>query len=554
MESPIVHDRRRRSAPTEFAALRFVAGMRALLAVLGGVGLLTHPASRGPLVLFVLPPYLIWTAALLWKTLGGWPLAASRLWPWLDAAVLLVAGQLMVQQAPSLGVIMVLPVVAMALLAGVVHAAALALACASTLLLLAGWQQALDALPALPLGVPIVLLAVGPAVALLTRPSRELLQRQQLLGTFNARSDPRQGLRHHVDVLLELLAIQFKPSVATLSLHGPEPRIFQWRRDSRAQVLDEPQQQVWREHLAALPRDMGCVFTSEGTRGTRLVALSAHPGARGPISDSLGQALQALGGQTLTLPLVSYGQASGQLCLCRADPPFTAGDVHWLHEVMRETLPLLERSDLLEQLQRETAAHERERIGRDLHDSAVQPYLGLKYGLEALARKAGPDNPVRPDIDQLLMLTTEELQTLRDVVSGLRNGQDPASRCASLVALQRQVDRFQALYGLKVHVFAPQAPRLRGAAAKAVLHMVNEALTNVRRHTSATAVTVLLDMRQTDLVMRLRNDLGSGEAPASFVPRSLTERANELGGSVAVTREPDFTEIAITLPLIGAIG
>ena len=152
------------------------------------------------------------------------------------------------------------------------------------------------------------------------------------------------------------------------------------------------------------------------------------------------------------------------------------------------------------------------------------------------------------------MLTTEELQTLRDVVSGLRNGQDPASRCASLVALQRQVDRFQALYGLKVHVFAPQAPRLRGAAAKAVLHMVNEALTNVRRHTSATAVTVLLDMRQTDLVMRMRNDLGSGEAPASFVPRSLTERANELGGSVAVTREPDFTEIAITLPLIGAIG
>jgi signal transduction histidine kinase len=410
-------------------------------------------------------------------------------------------------------------------------------------------------LPALPLGVPIVLLAVAPTVALLTRPSRELLQRQQLLGAFNARLDPRQGLRHHVDVLLELLAIQFKLSVATLSLHGPEPRIFQWRPDTRAQVLDGPQVQAWREHLAALPHDMGCVFTSRGPRGMRLVALDARRGARGPINDSARQALQALGAQTLTLPLVSYGQASGHLCLYRAEPAFSAADVQWLHEVMRETLPLLERSDLLEQLQRETAAHERERIGRDLHDSAVQPYLGLKYGLEALARRAGLDNPIRPNIDQLLVLTTEELQTLRDVVSGLRNGQDPASGCASLVALQRQAERFQALYGLEVHVFAPQAPRLRGAAAKAVLHMVNEALTNVRRHTSATAVTVWLDMRQTDLVMRLRNDLGRGEAaPADFVPRSLTERATEFGGSVAVTREPDFTEIAITLPLIGAIG
>src|SRR5207245_2326844 len=130
-------------------------------------------------------------------------------------------------------------------------------------------------------------------------------------------------------------------------------------------------------------------------------------------------------------------------------------------------------SDLLEQLQRETASRERERIGRDLHDSAVQPYLGLKYGLEALARKAGPHNPIAPNIRELLELSTQELGTLRDVVSGLRSGDDPDNGSASLVALQRQVARFQALYGLKVHVFAPRAPHLRGAAARAVLHMVN---------------------------------------------------------------------------------
>ena len=105
--------------------------------------------------------------------------------------------------------------------------------------------------------------------------------------------------------------------------------------------------------------------------------------------------------------------------------------------------PSHERSDLLEQLQRETAAHERERIGRDLHDSAVQPYLGLKYGLEALARQAGAHNPISPKIAELVRMTTEELQTLRDVVSGLRSGQDPASgRNASLNALPWSVSVF----------------------------------------------------------------------------------------------------------------
>ena len=123
------------------------------------------------------------------------------------------------------------------------------------------------------------------------------------------------------------------------------------------------------------------------------------------------------------------------------------------------------------------------------------------------------------------------------------------------MALQRQVDRFQTLYGLKVHLFAPQAPHLRGSAARAVLHMVNEALTNVRRHTSATAVTILFDVHLNDVVLRLRNDHGADDqVPRDFLPRSLTERAAEFGGTVTVRHETDFTELAISLPLLGAIG
>jgi len=187
----------------------------------------------------------------------------------------------------------------------------------------------------------------------------------------------------------------------------------------------------------------------------------------------------------------------------------------------------------------------------------VQPYLGLKYGLEALARQAGPDNIIGPQIRKLITLATEELSTLRDVVSGLRRGDDPSQDAASapLAALQRDAQRFESLYGLKVNVFAPHAPRLRGAAAKAVLHMVNEALTNARRHTSARAVAVLLDVDESDVMLRLRNDHGPGPSqPSDFLPRSISERAKELGGRVKVTHEPNFTEVVITLPILGAIG
>lgn len=542
-------------AATELAFLRSVAGMRALLVALGGIALLLQPGIQWLPIPLLLLPYLTWACVLLWKTIGGWSYSASKLWPWVDAATLLVVSRLIPQSGPLLGALTVLPVVALALIGGAAHATALAVACAAAMLLLASWPFGIGAMPPLTLSVPIVLLAFGPAAALIARPSSELRQRLQLLDKFNTRSDPRRGLRHHVNVLLELLTEHFRLTEATISLQGPQPRIIQWWQKTHSRDLGEAEESAWRERIAVLPRDLGCIGTTNEAGHSDATAFDLNTGVRGSLSEEAKHALHTKVANTLALPLMSYGQPLGHLCLGRDGPEFTQADLRWLRDVMRETLPLLERSDLLEQLQRETASRERERIGRDLHDSAVQPYLGLKYGLEALARNAGPQNPIAPNIQELLELATQELDTLRDVVSGLRRGDDPNAESASLVALQRQVDRFQALYGLKVHIFAPQAPHLRGSAARAVLHMVNEALTNIRRHTSATAVTILFDVNLNDVVLRLRNDHGAAEsAPRDFLPLSLTERAAEFGGTVTVSHEANFTELAITLPLLGAIG
>ncbi len=545
-----------RPLPSEFAFLRFVAGMRALLAAVAGIGLIGLPLRQGtelPALLLV-GPYLVWSGFLLWKTVHGWTAAGARLWPWLDAVVLLCLFQPMSPLAPLLGVITVLPVVALALLGGVAHGIVLAVACAATMIFLAGGQGDLGALPPLALGIPIALLALGPAAALLVHPSRQLRQRMRLLERFNERSDPRQGLRHHVDVLLGQLALHYGLELAVLSLQGPQPRIFLWRPGSAAHSLGEGELQAWRERFLALPRERNLLSSLAG-REHSIAAFDTLSGERRPLDEAAREVLRALGMHAIAMPLLSFGQPLGQLCLARARAAFEADDLHWLQALMREVLPLLERSDLLEQLQRESASRERERIGRDLHDSAVQPYLGLKYGLEALARRARADNPVLPEIQQLIQLVGNELQTLRDVVSGLRSGHQPADRSAPLVALERQAERFEALYGLKVSIFAPQAPQLRGSAAKALLHMVTEALTNVRRHTSATAVTVMIDADPSHVVLRVRNDHGVGEMlPRDFVPLSLTERATEFGGSVSVAHGQDFTEVAITLPLLGTLG
>ena len=545
-----------RLLPTEFAFLRFTAGIRALLAVLIGTLLLGAARPRGGDELLVLLPYLAWSALLLWKTLNGWPRAASKAWLWADAGVLLVTSQLLVTSLPLFGISTVLPVVALAVLAGAIPALSLSLACAAGTLWLTGAPSSFGGQSPLSVIVPVIVLAVGPAAALLARPCRELRQRLTLVDTFNEQADPRQGLCHNVDMLLGQLAAHYELNAATISLQGPEPRIFQWQAGARTVQLAGAGAASLGGLLAQLPRDLGCLCSVVDTAEPVVVALHPSTGARSALPQSAAwAAFGHFGSQTLTLPIVSYGQPLGTVCLHRSGPEFALADLRLLGDVMQETMPLLERSDLLEQLQRETASRERERIGRDLHDSAVQPYLGLKYGLEALARQAGPANPLSGPLAQLVHMATDELQTLRDVISGLRSGDDPTQAHASLAALERQTQRFQALYGLKVRIVAPHAPQLRGAAAKAVLHMVNEALTNARRHTSATEVTVQLDVDLHDVVLRLRNDCTPGEArPRDFVPRSLTERAAEFGGAVSVTHRLECTEIVITLPLLGVLA
>jgi signal transduction histidine kinase len=552
--------------PSGFAFLRFVGGMRALLVAVGGLALLAHADPARPLAApahLVWLPYLAWSAFLLRQTARGWPAAASRSFFWLDATVLLLVSSLVAADAPLFSAVIVLPVVALTLLAGMLPGLLLAATCAAVLLVLNGWHHDMKALPPLEVGVPVLMLAFSPAVAaLLVRPTDALRRRLTLLAAFGERSDPRQGLGHHVNVLLDLLAHELRLDLATLSLQGPEPRVFQWRRGSGTTMLAPPELDAWRARLATMPHDLGLTWAPTRHGQVDVTACDVHSGRRRSVGDALQRSAAAFAtlhtdaANALVLPLMSYGQPLGSLHLARAQGSFDTGELPWIDGLMHEVLPLLERSDLLEQLQRESASRERERIGRDLHDSAVQPYLGLKYGLEALARRAAPDNPVKLHIEQLVSIASDELQTLRDVVSGLRAGRTTEVDAAGpIAALRRQIDRFQALYGLKVNLFAPNAPQLRGTAARAVLHMVNESLTNVRRHTSATSVTVLIDVTDTEVVMRLRNDHGRGEQlPADFVPRSLAERAEELGGHVSVVHQSDHTEVAIALPLLGVIA
>ncbi len=544
-------------ARSHFAFLRFSTGMRAVLVLVGVLALYPYRGGLDAVSNFLLVGYVALTALALVCTLRAKPIATWPFWYWADAVVLLVLCESSLAQRPGVAAVLMLPIIGLALQFSLWHAMALALAVAAVLVYpMLGSVASLGSLakadPAVwvRLALAAGLLLSGPLASRLARPARALRRRMQWLDALQATSAPRRGLALNVNAMLSLLAKDYPFAQAHLSLAGPEPRIFRWTRDAGTTVLPPDAASALAEQLARVTQAQ--MFSHHSTGELSAQRVDMHSGATTRNKDAASWHWLAPHGHGLALPVQSYGQATGHLWLADATQPFTAHDVTWLSDVMAETSTLLERADLLEQLQRESAQRERERIGRDLHDSAVQPYVGLKYGLEALARKAGDSNPMTGGLRQLLQLATDELQNLRDVVGGLRRGDDIGANTSPLGAIERQAQRFETLYGLRVSIFAPQAGRLRGSLGKAVLHMVNEALTNVRRHTSAKGVTMLIDVGDQAVVLKLRNDHGVGEPlPDDFVPQSIRTRAAEFGGTVHVTHEHDFTEVDIRLPTYG---
>jgi len=194
-------------------------------------------------------------------------------------------------------------------------------------------------------------------------------------------------------------------------------------------------------------------------------------------------------------------------------------------------------------------ADERQKISRDIHDSAIQPYIGLKLGLEALARKVPPDHPLYKDIGRLVEMTSMEIAGLRRYIKGLKGQLGPGRQALGSV-LQLHAARFAELYDIKITVEVGEEAQVSDSLADDVAHLLGEALSNIRRHTNAAFARVRLSCNSQKLALEIVNPRDRGVAVNAFTPRSIAERALALGGHCKVeTGTGRYTVVSIKIPL-----
>ncbi|WP_158590545.1 sensor histidine kinase [Noviherbaspirillum cavernae] len=245
---------------------------------------------------------------------------------------------------------------------------------------------------------------------------------------------------------------------------------------------------------------------------------------------------------------ISSPHKEGRLYVVSDERRFAGDDALFLNNIAAQAFPVIENIDLLDRMASEAAVRERHRIALDLHDTAIQPYIGLTHGLAAVRRNAAADNPLVEDLDRISAMATQVIADLRSYAATFKAG--TAGMEASLLPeLMQRTSHVRQFYGIDIAVNLEGDINVNGRLAAEVLQIVNEGISNICKHTLAQRGLVNLRCIDGRLDIDIENEGAAMQAPA-FTPRSITERAALLGGSARVRqRASGTTAVHVEIPL-----
>lgn len=337
-------------------------------------------------------------------------------------------------------------------------------------------------------------------------------------------------------------------------------------------LLDDDDEQVMRCHrngdeTSLLERTRYAAGAAPG-----LLAIGAAAAVHDPLatSDLRGQPLVAAGFRSVCSAPLHYGRKQLGVLLAAAREPdafrdrselrLLAGLGEWLG-------PAIENARLYRQVQDQAVVQERERIARELHDGVGQ-VLGYINTQTLAVRKLLDDRRLPEAMDELGSMQDVARALYGDVresILGLRTGPGEGL----IKVLRGYLERYAEIAGLRVELDVPpeaEAARLPPSAEIQLIRVVQEALSNVRKHARARSVAVKIAVDGPRLRVQVHDDgrgFDPGEIPSMGWPRfglqTMRERAESIGGEFIIEASPGTgTRLTVRVPVeaqpVGAVA
>jgi signal transduction histidine kinase len=250
------------------------------------------------------------------------------------------------------------------------------------------------------------------------------------------------------------------------------------------------------------------------------------------------RAVEVAEGSRTVVPLRIGTRTMGVLVLDSPTKP-TDSAIGDLSRVADAGALRLETALLFDEIRETATREERQRVAREIHDGIAQELASLGYLVdeieasstwpEARARSAG----LRDEFTRII-------SELRLSIFDLRSDVNPDAGLGAAVA--EHARRVGATSGLTVHlVLEESARRLPREPEAELLRIVQEAVTNARKHSGAENLWVRVSVDPPRAVVSIEDDgRGLGQArDDSFGLRIMSERARHIGANFSIGPRPE---------------
>jgi signal transduction histidine kinase len=238
---------------------------------------------------------------------------------------------------------------------------------------------------------------------------------------------------------------------------------------------------------------------------------------------------------------------------------FTKDDARVVSIYADQSAVAIENTRLHQQVEYMAVLEERGRLAREIHDNLAQALSAMKlqasYVGDLLAE--GEIRPAQNSIKELVRIAGETNAEAREAIYSLRN--NAISNADFLPRLNEFLVKYRMSYGIDAQLEMEDdiSFSLSPQALLQVTRIIQEALTNVRKHTQADKVTVRLSEVDDQFVIFVEdngqgfdpgilNDIDNGHVGLLI----MRERAESLGGKIEIATSPGCgTQITVRAPL-----
>lgn len=267
----------------------------------------------------------------------------------------------------------------------------------------------------------------------------------------------------------------------------------------------------------------------------------------------------------LVVPLIFRGRGYGALiAVDRVDggTTFDANDQRLLEAFAASAATAVATAASVEkerEIQRLAAAEqERTRWARELHDETLQNLAALRLAIASQLR-GGDRDAMESAMREAMTHLDAEIAALRSLIADLRpTALDDLGLGPAIDALAERTRRHGIDVELDIDMAYEQgraSERLSADLETAVYRIIQEALTNARKHGNASWVAVRVHESETDVKATIE-DTGRGFDPEArstgFGLLGMRERTELLDGQLSVQSAPgQGTTVTVTLPTVG---